>query len=110
MKRIDSVAMDNIPSARASARVRFRRLVIIRPQCNKNVQGEMKQPRKKRAGGRDEGGGGEGGGRGEKNRAHGASRAEWESATLYVHGRDNDGLPVLWAAELRRRASGFLGV
>jgi len=110
MKSISSVAMDNIPSARASARVRFRRLVIVRPQCNKNVQGVMKQPRKKGAGGRDEGGEGEGGGRGEKNRAHGASRAEWESATLYVHGRDNDGRPVIWAAEQRRRASGCLGV
>ena len=47
MKSISSVAMDNIPSARASARVRFRRLVIVRLQCNKNVQGVMKQPRKK---------------------------------------------------------------
>jgi len=59
MTSIKSVAMDNIPSARALARVRIRRSVIIRPQCHKNVQRVMKQTRKKGAGGRDEGGGGE---------------------------------------------------
>jgi len=110
MTRIKSVAMNNIPSARASARVRFRRLIIVRPQCNENVPGVMKQPRKKWAGGREDGGGEEGGVGGEKNRAHGASRAKWESATLSVHGRANDGRPVLWAAEQRRRACGCLGV